>query len=278
VTPAGARRAVFLDVDGTYSVDGGVPRAHEEAVRAARRNGHLVFLATGRPLSLLTSELLGVGFDGLVLGAGCHVVVGDTVLADRTFPPDLAARVLSVLDAHDVAYVLESSDGMFGRPGVEARLRHVIDTQLRPIGIEHGGAHEVLEALVVRADLAECSFGKVIYFDSAVTGDVLAAGIGDEAYVERSSIPGMGDSAGEIAMAGVDKSVGLRAVVEHLGLRREDVVAVGDGPNDVGMLEYAGLGVAVAGSDPTALAVADRVTPGPREDGVATLFADLGLV
>jgi hydroxymethylpyrimidine pyrophosphatase-like HAD family hydrolase len=88
----------------------------------------------------------------------------------------------------------------------------------------------------------------------------------------------MGDSAGEIAMAGVDKSVGLRAVAEHLGLRREDVVAVGDGPNDVGMLEYAGLGVAVAGSDPTVLAVADRVVPGPRQGGVATLFEELRLV
>jgi Cof subfamily protein (haloacid dehalogenase superfamily) len=273
-----ARRAVFLDVDGTFSADGVVPPAHVDAVGAARRNGHLVFVATGRPLSLLPPELLRVGFDGLVLGAGCHVVVGDTVLADRTFSRELAARVLSVLDGHDVAYVLESSEGMFGPPGVDVRLRHVIDTQLRPMGIEHGGAHEVLEALVLREDLTGCSFGKLVYVDAPVHGDVLAAEIGDGVYVERSSIPGMGDSAGEVAMAGIDKAVGLRLVVEHLALRREDVVAVGDGPNDVAMLQYAGVGVAVEGSDPAVLAVADRVVARPRASGVATLFAELGLV
>ena len=52
-----ARRAIFLDVDGTYAIHGKVPDAHVGAVRAARAAGHKVFLCTGRPVSALTREL-----------------------------------------------------------------------------------------------------------------------------------------------------------------------------------------------------------------------------
>ncbi len=274
----GGRRAVFLDVDGTYAAHGEVPAGHEAAVRAARANGHLVLLCTGRPRSLLSPTVLRAGFDGYVLGAGCHVVVGDEVLADRRFPDDLAARVLAVLDAHDAAYVLEASEAVYGRPGVDARLRHLIDTELRPAGLEEGGPTDILGALVMTDELAGRPFGKTVFFDSSVPGEALSAELGGAVHVERSSIPGLGGTAGEISVKGVHKALGVQEVVEHLGLSREDVVAVGDGPNDVEMLVYAGLGVAVEGADAALLAVADRTTPGPEAAGLATLFEELGLV
>jgi hypothetical protein len=255
-----------------------VPAGHEAAVRAARANGHLVLLCTGRPLSLLSPVVLRAGFDGLVLGAGCHVIVGDEVLADRRFPAEQAARVVAALDAHGAAYVLESPEAVYGRPGVDDRLRHLIDTELRPAGLEEGGPGDILEALVMTGDLVGRSFGKAVFFDSPVSGTTLAAELGEAVHVERSSIPGLGGSAGEISVAGVHKALGVQQVVEHLGLSREDVVAVGDGPNDVEMLEYAGLAVAVEGADAALLAVADRTVPGPSAAGVATLFEELGLV
>ncbi len=247
-------------------------------MRAARANGHLVLLCTGRPRSMVAPRVLRAGFDGLVLGAGCHVLVGETVLADRRFPPGLAARVVSVLDDHDVAYVLESPEALWGRPGVDARLRRLIDDRLRPAGYVGGGPSDILEVLVTTDDLDERSFGKVVFFDSPVPMAVLVDALGDGVHVDRSSIPGMGESAGEISVDGVHKAVGVREVIEHVGLSREDVVAVGDGPNDVEMLEYAGLGVAVEGSDPALLAVADRTCPGPDAEGLVALFTDLGLV
>ncbi|NTV39192.1 MAG: HAD hydrolase family protein, partial [Demequinaceae bacterium] len=60
------QRAIFLDVDGTYAHHGLVPPAHAAAVRAARAGGHLVFLCTGRPVSLLPQHLTAAGFDGVV--------------------------------------------------------------------------------------------------------------------------------------------------------------------------------------------------------------------
>ena len=71
------RRAVFLDVDGTLvDYSGRIPASARHAVRAARANGHLVFLCTGRSRSELWPAVTDIGFDGLVGGAGAYVEVG----------------------------------------------------------------------------------------------------------------------------------------------------------------------------------------------------------
>src|SRR5690606_25517177 len=115
-------RTVFLDVDGTYADHGTVPPAHAAAVRAARRAGHRVLLCTGRPVSMLTDHLLDAGFDGVVASAGAYVRLDGAVAEDVRFPADLAAGVLALLDAHDVAYLLETPDAVYGPVGTDVRL------------------------------------------------------------------------------------------------------------------------------------------------------------
>ena len=78
----------------------------------------------------------------------------------------------------------------------------------------------------------------------------------------------------EIAPEGVDKGRSLARLAEHLGLSRDEVMAFGDGQNDVTMIEAAGTGVAVANACPEALAVADRIAPPNTEDGVAQVIEE----
>ena len=68
------------------------------------------------------------------------------------------------------------------------------------------------------------------------------------------------------------KAFALAAHCAELGIRPEEVVAFGDMPNDVPMLKFAGLGVAVANAHPDALAAADEVTASNDEDGVAVVL------
>ena len=68
---------------------------------------------------------------------------------------------------------------------------------------------------------------------------------------------------------GMSKALGVAWLAAHLGIRREEVMTVGDYNNDVEMLEWAGLGVAMADGSPAALAAADVVVPPVTEDGVA---------
>jgi HAD superfamily hydrolase (TIGR01484 family) len=71
-----------------------------------------------------------------------------------------------------------------------------------------------------------------------------------------------------------DKAQALAFLCIQLGIGQEHTVAVGDGRNDVSMISWAALGVAVEGSEPEVIAAADRTVPGPGHGGIQQL-ADL---
>ncbi len=81
----------------------------------------------------------------------------------------------------------------------------------------------------------------------------------------------------EISYKDCGKHSGVRFVLERLGLPRESLAAFGDGDNDAHMLEFAGIGVAVANASEACRAAADRIAPSNDEDGVAReIFRLLG--
>jgi hydroxymethylpyrimidine pyrophosphatase-like HAD family hydrolase len=73
----------------------------------------------------------------------------------------------------------------------------------------------------------------------------------------------------QITHATVAKEGALRMVAGELGVEREQVMAIGDNANDIGMLRWAGIGVAMANASAEALAVADVVTDHHDADGAA---------
>ncbi|ROS31346.1 HAD hydrolase family protein [Cellulomonas sp. PhB150] len=267
-------KLVFLDIDGTYAVHGVVPPGHEAAVRRARAAGHRVFLCTGRSRALLPPGILDVGFDGLVASAGCYVEVGGTLLADRRFPDALAQKVVALLLEHDAAFVLEAPEGLYGPPGVDDRLRALLGTGAD--GEQHG-ADDFLRALEMREDLSGTSFAKITYLAATAPWTALLDSLGPAVGFVPSSIVEAHDFAGELYLADVHKALGIELVQRHVGAVQDDVIAVGDGINDLEMLEYAGVGVAIEGSDARVLAAADAVARGPHVEGLVDLFDDLGL-
>ena len=93
---------------------------------------------------------------------------------------------------------------------------------------------------------------------------------GDEATATIS-----GKQLVEISGAGVTKAYALRALREQLGVTPNAVVAFGDMPNDIPMLEWAGRSIAVANAHPDVIQVADEVTGSNDDDGVATALERL---
>lgn len=81
----------------------------------------------------------------------------------------------------------------------------------------------------------------------------------------------------EICHPMAQKSYGLQQLAQHLGIAWKEIIAIGDNNNDLDMLRYAGLGVAVENAVPAAKAAADRLTASNDEDGVAKLISELVL-
>jgi hydroxymethylpyrimidine pyrophosphatase-like HAD family hydrolase len=66
-----------------------------------------------------------------------------------------------------------------------------------------------------------------------------------------------------------DKAIALQRIAHHMNLKPEQVMAIGDGPNDMGMLEWAGFSVAMGNGTLAARDMADAVVPSNDEQGVA---------
>ena len=80
----------------------------------------------------------------------------------------------------------------------------------------------------------------------------------------------------EINAAGVNKGTGLVNLGRMLGIRREEIMAFGDGDNDIAMLREAGFGVAMANADEQVKAAADYITLSNEEEGVAEAIERAG--
>ena len=99
----------------------------------------------------------------------------------------------------------------------------------------------------------------------------VSAVLGPDVHVSPS---GLVDSV-ELTPPGVHKGSGVARLCERIGVAQADVVAFGDGLNDVEMLTWAGLGVAMGNADAAVQRIADEVTASNDDDGVALVVERL---
>lgn len=277
-----ARKAVFLDVDGTFvTYRGVVPPSAQEAVVAARANGHQVFLCTGRSTAELWDEILEPGFDGVIAAAGGYVEYAGEVLLHRSVPVEVVRRVVAFFDRHGADYFLESNSGLYGSPNSRQRLSELLFggvTDEDVLAELERGLGGFLDSLVVDADLARSDINKISFLDSDLTLEAIRAEFDGVLHVIPATVPMFGPGSGEMSIPGIHNATAIELLIEHAGIPREHTIAYGDGLNDLEMLQYVEVGVAMGNAHPAVRAVADRVTTAADADGIALGFAALGLV
>ncbi|MDU4922362.1 hypothetical protein HMPREF3157_07210 [Dermabacter sp. HMSC06F07] len=280
------QHALFLDFDGTLADHGIVPKAHVDALARVREAGHLAFLCTGRPHSLIPRDV-EMALDGVIGSAGAYVKVGESILEDSRFPAHLARRTVdTLLAAGDFPFVLEAPEATVGNATAEQYIRERLATSFRSgtvsqkeTGTLGQGSADLLGAFERHSDLSQVSFAKVVAWRCPVSITEIARSIGPEVRDMPYSIGEDQDTSGELQLSAIDKIDGVKRVLEHTGIPLERAVGFGDGMNDVGMLRGVGVPVPVEGSD-ASRAISDPayVMSGPREDGLADALEKLGLV
>ncbi len=270
-------KIVFIDFDGTLADDGVIPQPHVDAVQQARRRGHRIVLCTGRPRSLVSDEVRAL-FDGMVGAAGGYLEVDGEVLSDRRFPPALGALVVSVLDAHDVAYILEAPDAVHGRVSTPERLAAQMQLELGDGASPSRTGLDILDAMHTGDDLSAVSFNKIACFDASRPMADVARELPEEVGFLPSSLGTLGERAGELYLADINKAVGMKLVAAHFGVDDGDIIGIGDGYNDLEMLREAATAVVIDSAPEPVLALADLVVPPPAQSGLVEAFARLGLI
>lgn len=79
----------------------------------------------------------------------------------------------------------------------------------------------------------------------------------------------------ELVPKGIDKAQALSVLLKELGNKKEELIAIGDGFNDISMIKYAGLGVAMANAQDIVRQNANFITASNEEDGVAAVVENL---
>ncbi len=262
-------KLVALDIDGTLLkwVQGAgttheiVPDAVHDAVQRAMAAGTHIVLASGRAPHSMTAiaEQLGLR-DPLTPDGRLWIVASNgsvlvrhppmEIVHEETF--DAAAAVHAVLERHPDALVAIEERGVGYR--VSAPF---------PEG-ELGG-----ETIVTQLeDLVSAPVSRVIIRDPKATAEDFLAMAAELGLHGTDYVVGW-TAWLDLSPVGVSKASGLRYVAEELGIGAEDVLAIGDGRNDIEMLAWAGRGVAMGQAVQEVHDVADHVTGPVDEDGAA---------
>lgn len=285
VTPAPSRRRiVFIDIDGTILEHGArMSPSTPLAIAAARANGHLVYLCTGRSAGDIHPKVRAITVDGAITNGGAFAVRGTQQIAAHLMPRPLVDRMIAYFDENDAHYFLQTDGSVYVSPGVLAHAKRFL--RAHPPVDERGAKESEAQDMSLLnhyRPLEEVDLDAVVKatFLSTASDTLSRAAdeLGDEFHVIPGSIPLPGGSNGEICQRGVNKGAAIVEVLEILGMDAADAVGIGDSWNDVEMFEVVGTAVAMGGADPELQAKADMVTTGVLDDGVSTALARLGLI
>jgi Cof subfamily protein (haloacid dehalogenase superfamily) len=254
-------RLVASDLDGTLlRPDETVSERTRRAVAAARDAGITVVPVSGRPPRSIGPLAERVGVGGIAICANGAVVWdldSGTMLDYSPLAADLAARLVHALrEAIPGALFAVELERGFGREAGWS-------DGLRP------APPQALEADAL--ELITGPVTKLLVRHPTLPFEEVAErarqAVGDDAVATWAGLRLV-----EISAAGVTKAFALERLCRRLGIAASEVVAVGDMPNDLAMLAWAGTGVAVANATQEVLDAADEVTAANTDDGVAQLL------
>lgn len=272
--------AIILDIDGTLlNDDKEITPDTKKALITAQQNGVKLILASGRPTSamhLYAEQLEMEKYHGLIVSYNGAKVI-DCQTNEELFSQDLTVAegkaVLEHMKQFDVKVMIDKDDYMY----VNNVYNCFVPYRGEEINIieyeSRGGNFKLCE----KDDLAG-------FLDYPIS-KILTAG--DPAYLQENYQAMMApfkdsfncvftaDFYFEFTAQGIDKAKALDTVLKPMGIKAENLIAFGDGHNDITMVRYAGTGVAMQNAVPELKEASNTITLSNNEDGIAHLLDSL---
>lgn len=282
-------RIIFLDIDGTIQEHGSVVAPSTvTAIRAARANGHLVYVCTGRSGCDIAPDVAVIGFDGAITDGGAYVRRGDEVVIANPMPRAQVQVLIDYFEREALGFFLQSDAVITASEDViehiaefaGAREEQIADERSR-LGLGPGTAAGPVSAEdfahVRDADL-DLVTKAVFVGDRTDLVERTRDALGHRFHVVKGSMPLPGGTNGEISMLGTTKGAAITELLAILDRSPAEAIGIGDSWNDVEMFEVCGVSVAMGNADPALQARADRVTTSVLDDGIHRAFVELGLI
>jgi Cof subfamily protein (haloacid dehalogenase superfamily) len=262
-------KLIALDIDGTlFNSNRDITEITRNALLAAHDKGITLMMASGRSIHGLRQLALrnGLPLDNMVTlaynGACVAEGISEEILFETPIEKSVAQRLIKELKKmpitvmvpyHHELYV-EDFDGLFVRFEMET---------------------ECFTGKLV-TDLSTLDFdpNKVILTGQKEDLDRFMTEVAPR-YSSEASFVFTGSNNIDVAHKNIDKGTTLKRYCELKGIDRMEVLAFGDNYNDLTMIEYAGLGVAMGNAVDSIKEIADRITGSNDEDGIAMVINEL---
>lgn len=251
------KKAIFFDIDGTLVIEETqtILESTIKSLKKAKRNGHLIFINTGRPLCTISKEIYDLEFDGYICGSGTHAYINNKALYEKNIEKSKCLEFVKKLREYKVSGILEGENGMY------------IDNKI-PLIKDLKKFKKILESkgLDVFRDWDDkgLSFSKsLIWFNEDSKRDEFFQYIKND-FGCISLKKGMF----EIFQKGYTKATGIKYVQDYLKINSNDCLVIGDSNNDLSMFEHIPNSVLMGNGNPSLFEKVSFVTKNIEDDGI----------
>lgn len=260
-------KLLVLDIDGTVTNSKKeVTQATKDAIVRIQNRGVRVAIASGRPTpgtkqvaEALELEKFGnyvLSFNG---GRVTNCRTGEVVL-NKTIPPKMAAVLQEEAKKYGVGILTYDEQGALAGTDVDEYME--LEAGINHIEIKKVGAFAEAVAFPVNKCLMTGEPEHLATVEKELK----------EKYAGSLNIFRSEPFFLELMPKGIDKATVLNRFISFLGIDQKEVVCCGDGYNDISMIAFAGLGVAMANARPEVLDAADYITASNDEDGIVQVI------
>lgn len=257
-------KLIALDMDGTLlNEEKIVTERTKKAIKAARDKGVTVVLATGRPIDGVTRYLEELD----MYTDNDYVLSYNGGLVLKTKSKEVVCKL--GLIGEDVKYLYELSKTL----GVNIHAFSEKNGLVTPKNSKYTEVEASINNITVNEvnfDNIENdeSFIKIMMIDEPEILQRAVDNLPQEVY-EKYTVVRSTPFFLEFLNKEVNKGVGVEMLAKHLGVKREEVITMGDAGNDLHMIEYAGMGIAMGNAFDEVKEAANYITDSNNEDGVA---------
>lgn len=275
-------RLIFFDIDGTiWDWAGNIPASTVAAIEELKAAGHHPVMCTGRARgALYHKKLEALGFDGIVAACGGHVEYEGKMIYGRYVEQTWVKKLIELGSECRIPLVLEGpekhwvSQKGFEKDDFVDRMYEYMSDRIIPLK----DYQPDMKINKFAGDILRCSDYARFREELSVYYSFIEHGI----VQNLDSVPGQEPNAilgvMEATPYGVSKADGICRLCEYLGVDPKETYSVGDSANDIDMLKFTGVGIAMGNGSDSIKAVADYITTDINEDGIYNAMTHFGLI
>jgi Cof subfamily protein (haloacid dehalogenase superfamily) len=266
-------KLIAIDIDGTLMNDRKeITKEVNDAIQAAKAKGVKVVICTGRPIVGVQSIIEELKLND----EDEYVITFNGALVQNTYNQDVESQITlkyeNLKELYDLSLKLNSPLHFFDTenlytPNREISRYTIHEAHINQVSLHYMPIDEVAKDMLIP---------KVMFIDEPERLDNIIANIPEEFWDKYTFVKSTPFFL-EILDPSVSKGNAVKLLAEKLGITREEVICIGDGENDLSMIEYAGCGVAMANAVSVVKEVAQFHTLSNNENGVAYAIEKLVL-